>query len=177
MVHAQTVLEQFMLRRDHVIVVVLRKVRVQAVARLAGFSVADVVGKDDEVTRRVEELPGPEEDIGELWREELMTRAARAVKNQDGIGDFAGRVFLGPAEGCVVQAEFGERLARLEVEVVCSVVAFGGRGLRRLRVGRAQSGVDECDEEDELDKTVGSHNKEQSSSETGEGRSHTCWSA
>jgi len=118
-----------MLGGDHVVIVVLRKVRAQAVTRLAGFSVADVVGKDDEVTRGVEKLSGTEEDVSKLWREELMSRAASAVKNQDGVSDLAGRVFLWLAEGRVMQAEFGEGLTRLEVEIVGDVVAFGGSGL------------------------------------------------
>ncbi len=99
MVHAEAFLEQFVLRRDHVVVVVLRKVGVHPVARLAGFSVADVVGKDDEVAGGVEQLAGAEEDVGKLRGEELASGAAGAVQDQDGVGHLAAGVALGLAEG------------------------------------------------------------------------------
>ena len=155
MVHAQALSEKLVLRRDHVAVVVLGKVRVQAVARLARFSVANVVGQDDEVTRGIEKLSGTEEDVSKLRGEELMSCPAGAVENEDDVGDFAARIFCRFAEGRVVQAELGERLAGLEMEVVGDVVAFGGSGLRRSwRLGGAQSGVYETERDDEFYKTV-----------------------
>src|ERR1700751_1390892 len=85
MVHGETPLEEFVLRGDHVVIVVLRKVGVEAVAGLAGLSVADVVGKDDEVAGGIEKLTGTEEDVGKLRGEELASGAAGAVKDQDGV--------------------------------------------------------------------------------------------
>ena len=66
MVDTQSFLEQFMLRRHHVVILVLRKVRVHSVARLAGLSMADVVGKNDEVAARVEQLPSSKQHAGKL---------------------------------------------------------------------------------------------------------------
>ena len=57
MIDAEALAEQLVVRGDHVVVVVLRKMRVQSVAGLRGLSVADAVGKDDEVARRVQKLP------------------------------------------------------------------------------------------------------------------------
>ncbi len=57
--------EQVVLGAHHVVVVVLREAHVEPVARAARFAVADPVGEDDEVFRRVEELPGAEELAGE----------------------------------------------------------------------------------------------------------------
>ena len=97
MIDAQAFFYQFVLQSDHVGVFVLRKMGVQAVAGLAGFSVADVVGEDDEVFGGVEELAGAEENAGENRAEESATVAAGAVKDQDGVGGVAGGVFCGLA--------------------------------------------------------------------------------
>src|SRR6266567_4117540 len=130
MVYAQAFLEQLVLRGDHVVVVVLRKVGVHAVARLARFSMTDVVGKDDEIATGVEELAGTEEDVGKLRSEKLVSRTAGAVQDQDGVRHFSVGIALGLAEGQVVQAEFGESFAGLEMEVAGEVITFNGRGLR-----------------------------------------------
>jgi len=93
--------------------------------------VADVVGQDDEVARGVEQLAGAKENVCKLRRKELASGASGTVQDQNGVGDIAAGVFFRLAEGCVVQAEFGQRLAGLEVEVMRDVVAFGGCGLGR----------------------------------------------
>ena len=59
------------LRSHHVVVIVLRKARMQPVAGLARPAVTDTVGKDDVVTARIEELPAAKQHVGELRREEL----------------------------------------------------------------------------------------------------------
>ena len=77
MVHLQPVDEQRVLRADHVVVGVLGKARVQAVARLARLSVADAVRQDDEVARRVEQLAGAEQLAAERLRQECLRRCRR----------------------------------------------------------------------------------------------------
>ena len=47
------------------------------------------------------------------------------------IGDFAVRISVWFAKSHVVQSQFGKSLARLEMEVVAYVIAFGGRWLIR----------------------------------------------
>ena len=59
MVDMQAVDEHLVLRADHVVVGVAGELHAEAVGRLAGFAVADVVGEDDEVFGDVEWWPGP----------------------------------------------------------------------------------------------------------------------
>ena len=60
MVYSESLLQHFSLQRNHVVVVVLWKVSVQAVARLGGFSVADVIRQNYVIACDVEQLPRPE---------------------------------------------------------------------------------------------------------------------
>ena len=100
----------------------------QAIAGLAGFAVADAVGKNQEIFVGVEQLAGTEERSGEDGLKKIVASAAGAVEDQDGVGGAAGGVLEGLAEGAVVEAEFGERLAGLEMEIVDGVVGFLRRG-------------------------------------------------
>ena len=52
--------EHCILRGHHVLIVILRKVRVQPVAGSAGLSVTDAVRQYDEIPGRVEQLSLPE---------------------------------------------------------------------------------------------------------------------
>jgi len=129
------------LQRDHVGVLVLREAGVEAVAGLAGFSVADVVGQNDEVLGGVEELAGREKHAGEYRPEEIGAAAAGAVKDQDRVSGVSAGVFGRLAKRGVVDADFGEGLAGLEMEVVDDEIGFvgrwPGRGLRGgVRGGR-----------------------------------------
>ena len=60
----------------------MRKLRVQAVARLARFSMADAVGQDDEVLRRIQQLARSKQDIRESWAQQTSARASGSVSNQ-----------------------------------------------------------------------------------------------
>ena len=93
---------------------------------------ANAVGKDDEVAIRVQELPGTEELPGKLRLEELLARAARAVKNQNGVCDAALRVAHRLAKRRVVQAQFRQHFARPEFEILDDEIAFGCCGKRHL---------------------------------------------
>jgi len=73
-IHAEAFAKELVVRGDHVVIVVLWKMRVQAVAGLRGFSVADAVGKNDVVTRGIEKLSGPKQFSGKNGRKELMSR-------------------------------------------------------------------------------------------------------
>src|SRR5271156_4416032 len=104
MIDGEAFFDELVLRGGHVVVFVLGKVGVHAVAGLAGFSVADVVGGDDVVAGDVEELAGTVEDAGELRGEKISTPAAGAVEDEHGVGVAAGGVAGGRAESAVVEA-------------------------------------------------------------------------
>ena len=71
-----------MLRCDHVVVVVLRKAHAHSVAWLAGTSVADVIGEDDEVAAGIEQLARSKQHIGKMRSQELLPGASGAVKDK-----------------------------------------------------------------------------------------------
>ena len=64
-VDVQAFEEHLVLRADHVVVVVVREVHLEAVGGLGAVALADVVGEDEEVLGDVERLAGAEEDVGE----------------------------------------------------------------------------------------------------------------
>src|ERR1700722_1550997 len=132
MIDVQSFLQQLALCRHHVVVVVLRKARVHAIARLARFSVTDIVRKDNEIAVRVEQLTGAKQHVRKLWSKELPPGAAGAVKNQNGAGHFPFRIAFGLAQSPVVQPEFGKSLPALEMEIVAYVFAVLRRYLRLL---------------------------------------------
>ena len=111
----------------------------QAIARLAGFTVADRVCEDDVVFRRVERLAHAEELSGEGRREEAGAGAAGAVHDQNGVTG-------GRADGGVVEPQLGQRLAGGESKILDEVVA-----LDRVGVGGSpdRGGEHERDDESE----------------------------
>ena len=64
MIDVETLHQHGVLGGDHVIVVVLRELHPQAIGRLAGFAMADVVGKNDVELRDVERLSRSKQHIG-----------------------------------------------------------------------------------------------------------------
>src|SRR5690348_4410531 len=103
---------------DHVRVRIVRELHVQAVAGLARFPVADVVGKNDEVLRCVEKLARSEQQTTEGLREETSPTAAGAVHDNDRIGDLALRVLHGRSDGRIVKSQFRQSLAGGELKVL-----------------------------------------------------------
>ena len=71
MIYSKSLLEEFVLCLYHVVVFVLRKMRSQAIAWFAGFTVSDIVWKNHEIMADVEKLAWPEKHTGELRREKL----------------------------------------------------------------------------------------------------------
>ena len=91
--------EHGVLGGDHVVVVVLGEVHVEAVGGLGGVAVADVVGEDEVVLGDVEGLAGAEEDVGEDGVEEGVGVAAGAVEEEDGVVGVALRRRCGDGRG------------------------------------------------------------------------------
>jgi hypothetical protein len=97
------------------------------IARLARFSVTHVVRKDNEIPVGIEGLTGPKQHIGKLRCQELPSGAAGTVQDQHSVGYFPVAIPFCFAESRIVQPEFGESFARLEMEVVTYIIAFLGR--------------------------------------------------
>src|SRR5689334_20216027 len=135
MVHAEPLREQAVVRGDHVVVIVLWETRVQAVAGLRGFSVADAVGKNDVVTRGVQKLARAEKFTRKNGREELMPGATGAVQDQNRVGDASLRVLCGLAQCRVMQTQLGQRFARPKLKILRDKVALRGSRRRGLLSG------------------------------------------
>ncbi len=124
MIHLQPERDQRILCGHHILIVVLRKVRVQPVAGSAGLSVTDAVRQNDEISGRVEQPSFPEQNTAELIRQEIAPRSARAVQDEHRIVDAPMRVAVRLAEHGVVNAQFGQGLSRCETEIWSDVLAF-----------------------------------------------------
>lgn len=136
MVHPEAFGEEPMLQADHVVVGVARELHPEAVARLGRRPVADAVGQDDVVLRRVEKLAGAEQLVGELRLQELCSASTRAVQDQDRVAHDALGVLLGRAQRPIVQPHLLERLPAREAHVPRDPRPFPGsqalpRGLAR----------------------------------------------
>ncbi len=130
MVDAEMVLHEIMLGGHHVVVVVLREPRPQAVGRLAARAGPDRVGDDDEVLGGVERLTRPEERAGEPVGEHALGAAGRAMQHQH-------RQARGVADRRVAHPHLRHDLAGVEGEVLDDVLARLRLGkIRRPRAGR-----------------------------------------
>ncbi len=109
--------EHHALAAHHVVVIVGREVRVQAVGGLGAFTVTDVVGQDEEIFCDVEHPAGNEEHVGEQRVQQRVRIAAGAVQQKHGVIDVPGRIAVGRAQCEVVQLEFGKRFACAEVKI------------------------------------------------------------
>ena len=149
--------EHGVLGGDHVVIVVLGEVHAEAVGGFGGLAVADVVGEDEEVFGDVEGLTGAEEDVGEDGVEERVGVASGAVQEEDGVVGVAVGAAMGLAEGEVVEVQFFDRLAVLEVEVgdVVGAVLGGPFAGSALGVGGDGRGREEREEDEAGDHDEG----------------------
>jgi hypothetical protein len=135
MLDAEPFGEQPIMRIDHVLVIILREHRLHAVRRLRRFAVADAVGNDDVVFRRIERLAGAEQFAAEIRRQHAGRRAARAVQHQH-------RLPARLADRGVVQPQLGHRLAGVEFEIPGDPVALFRRGIVGCESGDGHEGED-----------------------------------
>ncbi len=124
--------QESVVRVNHVLVVVAREARAQAVGRLARFPVPDRVRQDDVVAAGVERLPGTEELAGEYRCEQRSAGLRRAVEHDD-------RLSRGRADRSVMQPQLRQHLAALKAEVAHDPAAFA----RRRIVGGADRDCDQ----------------------------------
>jgi len=132
MVDSKAVPDQSVLGGHHIRVVILRKMRVQAIAGLAGFSVPDAVLQDDVVVADVEKLAGSEQDARKRLCQKLLPGPAGAVQDQDRIGGAPVGIALLPAQRRVMQAKFRQGLPGAEVEIADTLPAWENPVWRRL---------------------------------------------
>src|ERR1700676_4452770 len=132
MIHSQPFFDQLVLQRDHVRIVILRKVRMHAIARLTRFPIAYIVRNDEEVLARIKQLSRLEEHVGKYRTEELAATAAGAVQDENSVRRPAAGIFDWRAERCVVHLQLRHSFARLKMKIVDYEVAF-------MRSGRSSS--------------------------------------
>src|ERR1700686_968948 len=124
MVYTQSLLNQFVLQRDHVGIVILWKVRMHAIARLARFSMANIVWDDQVILAGIEQLSRLEEHVSKYRTQELAAGSAGAMKGENSIRRAAAGILQRSAEGGVVHLYVAESLARLKMKIVNNEVAF-----------------------------------------------------
>jgi hypothetical protein len=90
----------------------------------------DPVRQDQVPAGRVQELAGPEENAGEILRQELRPGAAGAVQDEGRVGDPAGRVTPRSPDRPVVDSQLRENVAGPESEVAENEIARDGFGDR-----------------------------------------------
>jgi hypothetical protein len=126
LLHPQLFGEHPVLRADHVVIVVFRELHAHPVAGLRRAAVAEVVGQDHIIFARIEKLAGAEELVRELRLEELLSRAAGAVKDHHGVGNIALLVALRRAERRVVHLDFGQLFAGAKGKILEDRIALDG---------------------------------------------------
>ena len=114
--------DQTVLRVDHVVVVVLRKPRAQAVRRLARLAGTDGVREDDVVAAGVQWLSGAKKLAGERGCEHGGARPGRAVQDEDRLAGWR-------AHGRVVKTQLRQNLPGVKTEIAHHPVAFLRRGV------------------------------------------------
>src|SRR5258707_415108 len=123
---------------DQVGIAIMRELAAQSVAGLRRSTAADAVRQDDEIFRRIERLPGPEQFTGKRRTQPVLAVAAGAVQQHDAVDDFARGIALLRPERGVMDLEFGHRLAARETVVLEDVIAValvGPRSWGSLRRG------------------------------------------
>lgn len=74
-----------MLRQNHVVVVVIRKMGMEPFTGLARLTVSDIVGKNNKILVYIEKLARPKKNSGKLRTQERSSSAAGAVQEEHGI--------------------------------------------------------------------------------------------
>src|SRR3989442_13797525 len=117
MTHAESLGQESILRYHHVDVTVVRKLRVQAVARFARFTVADSVRQDEKKFGRVQRLIFSKQFAREFGSNKLGAAAGRAVHYENGIARLALGVLVDLAERSLMNWQFRQCFAGCEPEI------------------------------------------------------------
>src|SRR6266550_1586102 len=114
------------------------------IARFVRFAVADPVRQHDEKLGLIEWLIFPEKFTAKFWPNKLRAAARRPVHDQYGVARLALRVLLRFPERPIVQPQLWQRLARGELEIANSKIAF-----RRRRIIGGPQCAGQCEQGDE----------------------------
>src|SRR5262245_16939151 len=87
MIYTESFCQQSVLSLNHVSVTILGEMSAKSVTWLAGLPVTDPIGKNDEVTSRIQRLPDPEQFAAKSCVSELSATATRAVQDQHCVPD------------------------------------------------------------------------------------------
>jgi hypothetical protein len=112
------------------------KFRAQAVARFRGFSEAraKLVGKDQLIFRRIQQLARAEEHTRERRDQPDSPGAIRPMKNQYGVRDAARGIAPRRPQRCIVQPHFRQCLPVRKFKIVRDEIAFLGLQTRHRRI-------------------------------------------
>ena len=139
MIDVQRFQQHLVLRADHVVISVVRKLHPQAVGRLARLTMPDLIREDDEVFPDIQQLPRTKEDVGKHRVEERVCIPARAMNQEDRIGGVPCSVVPGLPESYVMKAQIRQRLARAETEIADVVNTVADRPMCRRVVRRRRN--------------------------------------
>ncbi len=123
---------QLVLEIDDVTVIIVRKFRLQSVARFARLAVTHVVGKNQIVAVRVERTPWVEQRLRVSRAQQRAAVRTGPVQDQDGVVDGPLCIAMWRAERCIVKLQPGQRLAVPEFVIVEPGIGLNGRRIHAL---------------------------------------------
>src|ERR1700729_2832267 len=101
-----------------------------SVAGLGGFSVANSVRQNNEITIAVQKLSGTEQFTGEFRPQKTSSRASGPMQDQHSICGLSLRIARQFSPRPDVQAQLRKLFTRFEFEIVRDIVTFGRRVFR-----------------------------------------------
>src|SRR5580765_8771583 len=128
MFHFEAFDQQTLLRLNHVAIAVTGKFGAQPIARLARFTVPEIIGDDDIVPGGVEKLAFAEQFARKFRSQKLATAAGSPMQNQNRVTNDAILALRG-AERPIMHPHFGKILSGLEMKVPNDKIAFSWRGI------------------------------------------------
>ena len=89
----------------------------------------DAIGENDEISTRVERLPGTEQRAREFGPNELRAASTRSMQDEDRVAHYPLRIALRRAERAVMKAKLRQFLIGCEAEIPDDEIALRGRGI------------------------------------------------
>ena len=115
--HIEALGEHPVLGLHHVVIIIARERGTHPVARLGTVAMAQIVGRDHIIARKVQRLPRPEQFIPERGPQKRQPAAARPVQQHHRIDHMPVRVPLRRAKRIIIHGDRWQRLASAEAEI------------------------------------------------------------